>query len=136
MIAEVNGNGGSLSNAEELWLKIAAPQKNMVDQVVFGWLADKYGRKKIYGVELIINECKKHVMSALALKISPESARRNVWPGDHRPWPKNEHRRQSDSVARHSRVSFHTAAGLTIRMSTDMLLLALELMEIIRDPPS
>lgn len=56
MIGQVYSANGQLTPAQALGLKIAAPVGNMVGQVVFGWLADRYGRNKIYGVELIISE--------------------------------------------------------------------------------
>ncbi|CAG8626626.1 8111_t:CDS:2 [Funneliformis mosseae] len=35
-------------------LKISAAAGTMFGQVIFGWMADRFGRKKMYGVELII----------------------------------------------------------------------------------
>ncbi|KAG8215781.1 major facilitator superfamily domain-containing protein [Butyriboletus roseoflavus] len=35
-------------------LKVATPAGSLVGQLLFGWLADTLGRKRIYGVELII----------------------------------------------------------------------------------
>ncbi|KAJ6454315.1 phosphate permease [Mycena vulgaris] len=44
----------TLSNTQNLGLKIATPVGNFFGQLFFGWLADILGRKKMYGVELII----------------------------------------------------------------------------------
>ncbi|KAF9037090.1 major facilitator superfamily domain-containing protein [Panaeolus papilionaceus] len=38
----------------DLALKIATPVGTLVGQVLFGWLADLWGRKKMYGIELMI----------------------------------------------------------------------------------
>jgi len=46
--------GGSLSSNQELGLKIASPIGTFIGQLVFGWLADLLGRKRMYGVELCI----------------------------------------------------------------------------------
>ncbi|KAG8975755.1 Inorganic phosphate transporter pho84 [Tulasnella sp. 427] len=54
MIGLVYGVDGKLTRSQELGLKIATPVGNLVGQVLFGWLADKWGRKKIYGIELLI----------------------------------------------------------------------------------
>lgn len=54
MIGLVYGANGQLTRSQELGLKIATPVGNLVGQVAFGWLADKWGRKKIYGIELLI----------------------------------------------------------------------------------
>jgi MFS transporter, PHS family, inorganic phosphate transporter len=35
-------------------LKVATPVGTVFGQVYFGYLADRYGRKKMYGIELII----------------------------------------------------------------------------------
>ncbi|KAJ7478962.1 phosphate permease [Mycena latifolia] len=44
----------TLNNHQNLALKIATPVGNLFGQLVFGWLADIWGRKRMYGVELII----------------------------------------------------------------------------------
>ncbi|KAH0835630.1 major facilitator superfamily domain-containing protein [Lanmaoa asiatica] len=35
-------------------LKVATPAGNLIGQLLFGWLADSLGRKRMYGVELVI----------------------------------------------------------------------------------
>ncbi|TNY24754.1 putative phosphate transporter [Rhodotorula diobovata] len=54
MIGFVYNNGGSLTANQDLGLKIATPCGTLVGQLLFGWLADVVGRKKMYGVELMI----------------------------------------------------------------------------------
>ncbi|KAI5122521.1 hypothetical protein M0805_005249 [Coniferiporia weirii] len=44
----------ALSPREDLLLKIATPLGSIFGQVLFGWLADKFGRKRMYGFELVI----------------------------------------------------------------------------------
>ncbi|KAI0339734.1 phosphate transporter [Trametopsis cervina] len=41
-------------NIEQAAVKAAAPLGTLIGQLVFGWLADKIGRKRMYGIELII----------------------------------------------------------------------------------
>ncbi|KAF9470941.1 phosphate permease [Pholiota conissans] len=43
-----------LSMRSNLGLKIATPVGTLMGQLLFGWLADRLGRKKMYGVELMI----------------------------------------------------------------------------------
>ncbi|KAL4263196.1 MFS transporter superfamily protein [Pleurotus pulmonarius] len=60
MLAYVYGvpsgpNGGNqLSLNQELGIKVATPVGTFIGQLVFGWLADILGRKRMYGVELTI----------------------------------------------------------------------------------
>ncbi|KAF8486181.1 phosphate transporter [Russula ochroleuca] len=43
-----------LSNNQDFGLKVAAPIGNLFGQLLFGWLADIVGRKRMYGIELMI----------------------------------------------------------------------------------
>ncbi|KAJ7494612.1 inorganic phosphate transporter [Mycena galericulata] len=57
MIGYVYGHGspGKLqSNTQDLGLKVATPVGTLCGQLLFGWLADIVGRKRMYGVELMI----------------------------------------------------------------------------------
>ncbi|KAI0034207.1 major facilitator superfamily domain-containing protein [Vararia minispora EC-137] len=44
----------ALAPAVDFGLKVAAPLGNLFGQLIFGWLADVVGRKRMYGVELIM----------------------------------------------------------------------------------
>lgn len=52
MIGYVYGAGQKLSTQQELGLKVATPVGTLMGQLLFGWLADVVGRKRMYGVEL------------------------------------------------------------------------------------
>ncbi|PPQ66824.1 hypothetical protein CVT24_008683 [Panaeolus cyanescens] len=56
-----------LPYVEDLGLKIATPVGTLVGQILFGWLADLWGRKKMYGIELMIM-----IVSTFAQAISAE----------------------------------------------------------------
>jgi len=43
-----------LSRSQDLGLKIATPLGTFAGQLLFGWLADVFGRKRMYGLELTI----------------------------------------------------------------------------------
>ncbi|KAH8980886.1 major facilitator superfamily domain-containing protein [Lactarius akahatsu] len=45
---------GQLSPGQEFGIKVAAPIGNLFGQLLFGWLADILGRKRMYGIELMI----------------------------------------------------------------------------------
>ncbi|KAJ7599280.1 phosphate transporter [Mycena floridula] len=55
MIGYVYGAGNTkLNTNQDLGLKVAAPVGTLVGQLLFGWLADLVGRKRMYGVELLV----------------------------------------------------------------------------------
>lgn len=54
MIGYVISGGGKLTANQDLGLKISTPIGTLVGQLLFGWLADVYGRKRMYGIELMI----------------------------------------------------------------------------------
>jgi PHS family inorganic phosphate transporter-like MFS transporter len=55
-------------------VKVAASVGTMVGQFVFGWLADKVGRKRMYGVELIII-----IVATIGQSLSANSPALSVW---------------------------------------------------------
>ena len=57
MIGLIYSKGGALTPNQELGIKVATPVGTFVGQLLFGWLADVVGRKKMYGVELMLSEC-------------------------------------------------------------------------------
>ncbi|KAF7312350.1 Inorganic phosphate transporter [Mycena indigotica] len=59
MLGYVYGHGtatkaGKLNANQDLGVKVATPVGTLVGQLLFGWLADVVGRKRMYGVELMI----------------------------------------------------------------------------------
>ncbi|KAF5341552.1 hypothetical protein D9758_012570 [Tetrapyrgos nigripes] len=56
MLGYVYGHatGPDLTSNQQLGLKIATPIGTLFGQLLFGWLADVVGRKRMYGIELII----------------------------------------------------------------------------------
>lgn len=54
MLGYVYGKGGALSANQDLGIKVATPIGTLVGQLLFGWLADVVGRKRMYGIELMI----------------------------------------------------------------------------------
>ncbi|KAI0303635.1 inorganic phosphate transporter [Multifurca ochricompacta] len=54
MLGYVYGKNHSLNINQDLGVKVATPIGNLVGQLLFGWLADVLGRKRMYGVELMI----------------------------------------------------------------------------------
>ncbi|KIP03886.1 hypothetical protein PHLGIDRAFT_121198 [Phlebiopsis gigantea 11061_1 CR5-6] len=54
MLGYIYGKDHALSANQDLGLKVAAPIGSIIGQLLFGWLADVIGRKRMYGVELII----------------------------------------------------------------------------------
>ncbi|KAF9046818.1 phosphate transporter [Hymenopellis radicata] len=54
MLGYVYGSKQVLSDNQDLGVKVATPVGTLVGQLLFGWLADVLGRKRMYGVELMI----------------------------------------------------------------------------------
>lgn len=54
MVGMVYGNGGSFNKHQELGIKVSTQIGILIGQLLFGWLADVVGRRKMYGFELII----------------------------------------------------------------------------------
>lgn len=54
MIALAYFPSGSLSHSQDSVLKTSAGVGTLLGQLVFGYLSDKLGRKKMYGVELLL----------------------------------------------------------------------------------
>ncbi|KAG6333503.1 hypothetical protein ID866_5592, partial [Astraeus odoratus] len=54
MLGYTYGAGGALTSWQSTGVKAATPIGNLVGQVLFGWLADVLGRKRMYGIELMI----------------------------------------------------------------------------------
>jgi len=46
--------GPALNSSQSLGVKVATPVGTFCGQLVFGWLADVVGRKRMYGIELLI----------------------------------------------------------------------------------
>jgi len=73
MLGFVYGHDQMLSRHQELGIKLATPVRTLVGQLLFGWLADRVGRKRMYGVELMI------IISATLLQtLSGNSAAVNI----------------------------------------------------------
>ncbi|KAH9033451.1 phosphate transporter [Lactarius hengduanensis] len=49
-----SGPSPQLSANQDFGIKVAAPIGNLFGQLLFGWLADILGRKRMYGIELMI----------------------------------------------------------------------------------
>lgn len=54
MLGYLYGPGGSLNINQDLGVKVATPIGTFFGQLLFGWLADVVGRKRMYGIELMI----------------------------------------------------------------------------------
>jgi PHS family inorganic phosphate transporter-like MFS transporter len=54
MLGYVYGSTGALSTNQDLGVKVATPVGTFLGQLFFGFLADQVGRKRMYGVELMI----------------------------------------------------------------------------------
>ncbi|KZV78682.1 hypothetical protein EXIGLDRAFT_737003 [Exidia glandulosa HHB12029] len=46
---------GYLPHGQEFGIKVASPMGTFVGQLLFGWLADLVGRKRMYGLEVKIH---------------------------------------------------------------------------------
>ncbi|GAA5996754.1 uncharacterized protein JCM10292_003184 [Rhodotorula paludigena] len=53
-VYNMESHKGALTANQDLGLKIATPVGTLIGQVLFGYLADVVGRKRMYGLELII----------------------------------------------------------------------------------
>ncbi|KAJ6513421.1 major facilitator superfamily domain-containing protein [Mycena sanguinolenta] len=51
---QISGTPAKLNTNQDLAVKVATPVGTLFGQLLFGWLADVLGRKKMYGIELII----------------------------------------------------------------------------------
>ncbi|KAF7375040.1 Inorganic phosphate transporter [Mycena sanguinolenta] len=51
---QIPGTPAKLNANQDLGVKVATPVGTLCGQLVFGWLADILGRKRMYGIELII----------------------------------------------------------------------------------
>ncbi|KAI0267662.1 phosphate transporter [Gloeopeniophorella convolvens] len=54
MLGYVYGKNRALNTNQDLGVKVATPIGTLFGQLLFGWLADVVGRKRMYGVELMI----------------------------------------------------------------------------------
>ncbi|EKM78132.1 hypothetical protein AGABI1DRAFT_76554 [Agaricus bisporus var. burnettii JB137-S8] len=54
MLGYVYGAKGTLNSNQDLGVKVATPVGTLIGQLFFGFLADQVGRKRMYGVELMI----------------------------------------------------------------------------------
>ncbi|KAH9928425.1 phosphate transporter [Amylocystis lapponica] len=54
MLGYVYGKGGTLNTNQGLGVKVATPIGNLFGQIFFGYMADRVGRKRMYGIELMI----------------------------------------------------------------------------------
>jgi PHS family inorganic phosphate transporter-like MFS transporter len=54
MLGYVYGPHGALTANQDLGVKVATPVGTLCGQLLFGWLADVVGRKRMYGIELMI----------------------------------------------------------------------------------
>ncbi|KAF8486185.1 phosphate permease [Russula ochroleuca] len=69
MLGYIYGHNRTLNVNQDLGVKVATPVGNLFGQLLFGWLADVLGRKRMYGVELMII-----IVATFGQAISGESA--------------------------------------------------------------
>lgn len=61
-------NAGKIPSSSDTAIKISTASGNVIGQLLFGWLADRVGRKRMYGLELIIM-----IFATLAQSLSSDS---------------------------------------------------------------
>lgn len=54
MLGLVYWNDGKIPESADTGIKVATSSGTVIGQLLFGWLADVLGRKKMYGFELMI----------------------------------------------------------------------------------
>ncbi|RPD61057.1 phosphate transporter [Lentinus tigrinus ALCF2SS1-7] len=54
MLGYVYGHNQKLSANQDLGVKVASPVGTVFGQLLFGWLADVFGRKRMYGIEMML----------------------------------------------------------------------------------
>ncbi|KNZ62714.1 MFS transporter, PHS family, inorganic phosphate transporter protein [Puccinia sorghi] len=54
MLGYILTQGSSLTSNQDLGIKVATPVGTFCGQLLFGWLADVYGRKRMYGIAIRI----------------------------------------------------------------------------------
>lgn len=72
MIGTIYSKGGKVTANQDLGLKVASPVGTLVGQLLFGWLADLVGRKKMYGIELMLSESSFLALPAFEAKYDGE----------------------------------------------------------------
>lgn len=73
MLGLVYWKSGSIPANADSGIKVATSCGTVIGQLVFGWLADVVGRKKMYGLELMII-----IAATLAQSLSSESASMHI----------------------------------------------------------
>ncbi|KAI1797395.1 phosphate transporter [Ganoderma leucocontextum] len=54
MLGYIYGHGQVLTANQDLGIKVATPAGTVFGQLIFGWLADVFGRKRMYGIEMML----------------------------------------------------------------------------------
>jgi PHS family inorganic phosphate transporter-like MFS transporter len=65
MIGYVYHQGGSNTSNQDLGVKVSHSVGTFVGQLLFGWLGDVVGRKKMYGIELVSRLDHPYVLEAV-----------------------------------------------------------------------